>query len=53
MSPSFEKQIADAQAEMATWSEEKRKNVQLEGTVPDYNREPTCRHCGCGLPCPC
>lgn len=29
---SFTNEIADAQAEMKTWTEERRKNVQLEGT---------------------
>lgn len=49
----FDKIIAEAKAEIATWSKEKRESVQLQGPPPPPEREPTCRHCGCTLPCPC
>ncbi len=50
----FDKIIAEAKAEVATWSEEKRRSVQLEG-FDEYaeERERTCRHCGCVIPCQC
>lgn len=49
----FANRIAEAQAEMATWSEERLAGVQLQGPSIPPDREPTCRHCGCWFPCPC
>ena len=38
----IDEQIKDAQAEMATWSPEKRANVRLEGT--DFWHEKTLKY---------